>query len=153
MEESMKTRQIILTILLTIGSLGWAQKPATPAYDAVTIIRAGVLIDGKSDTAKRDQVVVIRGNRIESVSDAASFKAPSPNAKTIDLSRATVLPGMIDAHTHLFLQGEDPAEGGYDVQLLKYPSSYRAARATVSARRCLEQGFTTIREVETEGGG
>src|SRR5204863_4175129 len=73
--------------------------------------------------------------------------------KVIDLSGMTVLPGMIDAHTHLFLQGEDPAEGGYDVQLLKYPLAYRAARATVAARRALEQGFTTLRDVETEGAG
>src|SRR5438067_12763073 len=65
----------------------------------------------------------------------------------------TFAPGMIDAHTHLFLQGEDPAEGGYDVQLLKYPLAYRAARATVAARRALEQGFTTVRDVETEGAG
>ena len=60
---------------------------------------------------------------------------------------------MIDAHTHVFLQGEEPSEGGYDVQLLKYPLAYRAARATVAARRALEQGFTTIRDVETEGAG
>jgi imidazolonepropionase-like amidohydrolase len=66
---------------------------------------------------------------------------------------STVLPGLIDAHTHIFLQGEDPAEGGYDVQLLKHPSSFRAARAVVAARRALEQGFTTIRDVETEGAG
>jgi imidazolonepropionase-like amidohydrolase len=51
------------------------------------------------------------------------------------------------------LQGEDPSEGGYDVQLLKYGLAYRAARATVAARRALEQGFTTIRDVETEGAG
>src|SRR5262249_34885588 len=70
-----------------------------------------------------------------------------------DLSAATVLPGMIDAHTHVFLQGEEPSEGGYDAQLLKYPLAYRAARATVAARRALEQGFTTIRDVETEGAG
>ena len=49
----------------------------------------------------------------------------------IDLSGATVLPGLIDSHTHVFLQAEDPAEGGYDVQLLKYPLAYRAARAAV----------------------
>jgi imidazolonepropionase-like amidohydrolase len=146
-----KQRVLIFVLLFTISS--WAQKPAA-APESVTIIRAGALIDGKSNTAKRDQVIVIRGNRIESVSDAASFKAPAgANANTIDLSRATVLPGMIDAHTHLFLQGEDPAEGGYDVQLLKFPISYRAARSTVSARRALEQGFTTIRDVETEGAG
>jgi imidazolonepropionase-like amidohydrolase len=60
---------------------------------------------------------------------------------------------LIDAHTHIFLQGEDPAEGGYDVQLLKYSLAFRAARAAVSARRALEQGFTTIRDVETEGAG
>jgi imidazolonepropionase-like amidohydrolase len=122
------------------------------AADAVTVIRAGTLIDGKSATARRDRVIVVRGNRIESVGDAASAKIPG-DAAVIDLSRATVLPGMIDAHTHIFLQGEDPAEGGYDVQLLKYPLAFRAARAAVSARRALEQGFTTIRDVETEGAG
>src|SRR5947209_17454824 len=63
------------------------------------------------------------------------------------------MPGMIDTHTHVFLQGEDPAEGGYDANLLKHPSSYRAARAVVAARRALEQGFTTLRDVETEGAG
>ena len=118
----------------------------------VTVIRAGTLIDGKSPAARRDQVIVVRGNRIESVGDAASAKIPA-GAAVIDLSRATVLPGMIDAHTHIFLQGEDPAEGGYDVQLLKYPLAFRTARATVAARRALEQGFTTIRDVETEGAG
>ena len=64
-----------------------------------------------------------------------------------------MLPGLIDTHTHIFLQGEDPAEGGYDIQLLKHPSSYRAARAAVAARRALEQGFTTLRDLETEGAG
>ncbi|HMA18918.1 MAG TPA: amidohydrolase family protein, partial [Thermoanaerobaculia bacterium] len=122
------------------------------AADAVTVIRAGNLIDGKSATPRRDQVIMIRGNRIESVGDAATAKVPE-GATVIDLSRATVLPGLIDAHTHIFLQGEDPAEGGYDVQLLKYPLAYRAARATAAARRALEQGFTTIRDVETEGAG
>jgi imidazolonepropionase-like amidohydrolase len=147
----MKKSLLLSASLLLAFTVALAQKPATPA-DAVTIIRAGVLIDGKSDTPKHDQVIVIRGNRIESVSDAASFKAPA-NAKTLDLSQATVLPGLIDAHTHIFLQGEDPAEGGYDVQLLNYPIAYRAARASVSARRALDQGFTTIRDVETEGAG
>jgi imidazolonepropionase-like amidohydrolase len=115
----------------------------------VTVIRAGTLIDGVSGSAKSNQTIVIRGNRIESVGGSA---APA-GAKVIDLSTVTVLPGMIDAHTHVFLQGEEPAAGGYDVQLLKYPLAYRAARATVAVRRALEQGFTTIRDVETEGAG
>jgi imidazolonepropionase-like amidohydrolase len=116
----------------------------------VTVIKAGTLIDGRSSEVKRNQTIVIRGNRIESV--GADVATPA-GAKVIDLSNMTVMPGMIDTHTHLFLQGEDPAEGGYDVQLLKYPLAYRAARATVAARRALEQGFTTLRDVETEGAG
>src|SRR6266853_814072 len=119
---------------------------------AVIVIRAGVLIEGKSDQPRRDQVIVIRGNRIESVSDAATAKIPA-GATTIDLSHNTVLPGLIDSHTHIFLQGEEPAQGGYDANILRYPLALRAARATVAARRALEQGFTTLRDVETEGAG
>jgi imidazolonepropionase-like amidohydrolase len=122
------------------------------ANQSVTAVRAGVLIDGKSDQPKHDQVIVIRGNRIESVSDAASAKIPS-GAAVIDLSGKTVLPGLIDSHTHIFLQGEEPAQGGYDANILTAPLSLRAARATVAARRALEQGFTTLRDVETEGAG
>ena len=118
----------------------------------MVVIRAGTLIDGKSDKPRHDQLVVIRGNRIESVSDAATAKLPA-GASVIDLSRATVLPGLIDCHTHIFLQGEDPAQGGYDANLLNAPLALRAARATMAARRALEQGFTTLRDVETEGAG
>ena len=123
-----------------------------PALHAFTAIRAGTLIDGKSDTPRHDQIILVRGNRIDSVSDAATTKIPA-GAAVVDLSHATVLPGLIDSHTHIFLQGEDPAEGGYDANILKYPLAMRAARATVSARRALEQGFTTLRDVETEGAG
>ena len=122
---------------------------ASASAQQVTVIKAGALIDGRSAEVRRNQTIVIRGNRIESVGDAA---APA-GARVIDLSQQTVLPGMIDTHTHIFLQGEDPASGGYDIQLLQFPLAYRVARATVSARRALEQGFTTIRDVETEGAG
>jgi len=128
--------------------------PAQPAQtiSVVTVIRAGTLIDGKSDKVKHDQVIFIRGNRIQRVSDASSTQIPS-DAKLIDLSQQTVLPGLIDSHTHIFLQGEDPAQGGYDANILNAPLALRAARATVAARRALEQGFTTLRDVETEGAG
>jgi len=140
---------VCIAITLAVGTAGQEKISAPP--ETLTVIRAGTLIDGKSDSPRRDQVIVIRGNRIESVGDA-STKVPA-GATIIDLSKATVLPGLIDSHTHIFLQGEDPAEGGYDVNILKYPASLRAARATVSARRALEQGFTTLRDVETEGAG
>jgi imidazolonepropionase-like amidohydrolase len=120
--------------------------------ESTTVIRAGSLIDGKSDKPRRDQVIVIRGNRIESVGDAAAAKIPA-GATVFDLSKATVLPGLIDSHTHIFLQGEDPAQGGYDANILNAPLALRAARATVAVRRALEQGFTTLRDVETEGAG
>jgi len=129
-----------------------AQEPTNPATQSVTVVRAGTLIDGKSDKPRHDQVIVIRGNRIESVSDAASAKTPA-GATVIDLSQQTVLPGLIDSHTHIFLQGEDPAKGGYDANILTAPLALRAARATVAARRALEEGFTTLRDVETEGAG
>src|SRR5256714_8391076 len=142
----------MLILSMAYRLVATAQQAATAARPGNTVIRAGTLIDGKSNSARDDQVIVIRGNRIESVSDASSAKMP-PDAKVIDLSHATVLPGLIDSHTHIFLQGEDPAQGGYDANILKFPLSFRAGRATVSARRALEQGFTTLRDVETEGAG
>jgi imidazolonepropionase-like amidohydrolase len=143
----MKSAIVVVCVLVT--SLFAQEKPASSP--TVTVIRAGTVIDGKSDSPKHNQVIVIRGNRIQSVGDA-SAQIPA-GATVIDLSNTTVLPGLIDSHTHIFLQGEDPAEGGYDVNILKYPASFRAARAAVSARRALEQGFTTLRDVETEGAG
>jgi len=138
---------------LTLGAAGQAKRtPEGTLPGDVTVIRAGTLIDGRSDSPRTNQVIVIRGNHIEKVQDAAAAQVPA-GAKVIDLSQATVLPGLIDAHTHIFLQGEDPSEGGYDVQLLRQGLVFRAARATVAARRALEQGFTTIRDVETEGAG
>jgi len=134
-------------LLLVAVVLGNAQ-----TKEKIIAIRAGKLLDGKSDQARANQVIIIRNNHIASVGDASTARIPA-GAEVIDLSRATVLPGLIESHTHIFLQGEDPQEGGYDTNILKYGIAYRAARATVAARRALEQGFTTIRDVETEGAG
>jgi imidazolonepropionase-like amidohydrolase len=133
----------VLLTAVCAASVSWS-RANPPAAKPVTVIRAGALIDGESNSARRNQVIVIRGNQIVEVSDAAAARIPD-SAEMIDLSQATVLPGLIDAHTHIFLQGEDPDNGGYDIQLLKYPLAFRAARATVSVRRALDQGFTTLR--------
>jgi len=144
----------VLLLLAVVSVAGDAQErdKDTRASQSWTVIRAGTLIDGKSDKPRHDQVIVVHGNRIERVTDSASAEIPS-GATVIDLSKATLLPGLIDCHTHIFLQGEGPAQGGYDANILNAPLALRAARATVAARRALEQGFTTLRDVETEGAG
>src|SRR5207302_1813997 len=146
--EDQVHRRAVFFVVFLLSALCFGQK--APAPQKTIAIRAATLIDGTSAQPRHNVVIVIRGNKIQSVGEGA---APA-DAEVIDLgSGSTVLPGLIDAHTHMFLQGEDPAEGGYDVQLLKHPSSYRAARAVVAVHRALEQGFTTLRDVETEGAG
>jgi imidazolonepropionase-like amidohydrolase len=139
-----------VAMLAICGSASFGQSAQSSA-PTLTVIRAGTLIDGVSDTAKKNQLIFVRGERIEKVTDA-SAAIPS-GSKVIDLSNATVLPGLIDSHTHIFLWGEDPAKGGYDANILNAGIALRAARATFAARRALEQGFTTIRDLETEGAG
>lgn len=154
------TKSLLLILSFTSAISAAARLSAAPKSSSqgnqnaerITVIRAGTLIDGKSNSPLHNQAIVIRGNRVDSVGDASSAKIPAA-ATVIDLSKSTVLPGLIDCHTHIFLQGEDPAEGGYDANILFQPLSLRAARATVAARRALEQGFTTLRDVETEGAG
>src|SRR2546430_3454914 len=118
---------------------------------SLVVIRAGSLIDGASNTPRKNQLIFVRGQRIEKIADA-SEQIPS-GATLIDLSSATVLPGLIDSHTHIFLWGEDPAKGGYDANILNAGIALRAARATFAVRRALEQGFTALRDLETEGAG
>jgi imidazolonepropionase-like amidohydrolase len=133
-------------LLLLAGGRVLAQTAAS-----LTVIRAGALIDGASDVPRRNQLIFVRGDRIEKIVEG-STQIPA-DAKVVDLSSANVLPGLIDSHTHIFLFGEDPAKGGYDANILNAGISLRAARATYACRRALEQGFTTLRDVETEGAG
>jgi imidazolonepropionase-like amidohydrolase len=137
-------------MLAVSGSLSLGQSGGQGST-TLTVIRAGTLIDGVSEAPRKNQLIFVRGERIDKVADASA--AIPAGAKVIDLSNATVLPGLIDAHTHIFLWGEDPAKGGYDENILKAGIALRAARATAAARRALEQGFTTLRDVETEGAG
>ena len=118
----------------------------------VTVIRTGTLIDGKSDKPRANQVIVIRGNRIESVSDASSAKIPA-GATEIDLSKRTVLPGLIDSHTHIFLQGEDPAKGGYDANILSQGLALRAGGAGGGGGRARGAGLHTQRAGLSAGAG
>jgi imidazolonepropionase-like amidohydrolase len=140
----------LLVVFLWCVSAAHGQ--ASVAADAtLTVIRAGSLLDGQSDTLKKNQLIFVRGRRIAQIGEGTT--AIPPDARIVDLSAATVLPGLIDSHTHIFLWGEDPAQGGYDANILNAGMALRAARATYAARRALEQGFTTLREVETEGAG
>jgi len=110
-------------------------------------IRAGKLIDGKSEKVVENIMIVIEGDRIASVT--AGGTAPA-GVEVIDLSKTTVLPGLIDTHTHVLLQGDITAEE-YDAQLLKQSIPYRAILAARNAHIALSHGFTSIRDLETEG--
>src|SRR5713101_2251100 len=110
-------------------------------------IRAGKLIDGKSEKPIENALILIEGDKIVSVTPGGS--AP-PGTEVIDLSKSTVLPGFIDAHTHVLLQGDITAEE-YDEQLLKQSIPYRAILAARNAHIALSHGFTAIRDLETEG--
>ncbi|HLZ49150.1 MAG TPA: amidohydrolase family protein [Candidatus Acidoferrum sp.] len=147
----MKKSCLLLACLLLFSFLSLYAQTESPSAASLTVIRAGTLIDGASNVPRKNQLIFVRGEHIEKVTDG-STPVP-PGTQVIDLSAATVLPGLIDSHTHIFLWGEDPAKGGYDVNILKAGIALRAARATFAVRRALEQGFTTLRDLETEGAG
>ena len=110
-------------------------------------VRAGKLIDGKSEQPATNVLILIEDGKIASV---APGSPPPAGVELINLSNATVLPGLIDAHTHILLQGDVTADD-YDVQLLKQSIPYRAILAARNAKIALDHGFTTLRDLETEG--
>jgi imidazolonepropionase-like amidohydrolase len=124
----------------------FAQEKPTAAPKKIAI-RAGRLIDGKSDSVVTNALILIEGDKIVSVTPGGT--APT-GIEVLDLSRATVLPGFVDAHTHVLLQG-DITEEDYDKQLLKQSIPYRAILAARNAQIALSHGFTVLRDVETEG--
>jgi imidazolonepropionase-like amidohydrolase len=137
----MLRRIVILLVVALSPASAFAQQNNQIA------IRAGQVIDGKSDQPIANAVIVIEGRKIVSVTRNGAIP---PGAEVIDLSHATILPGFIDAHTHILLQG-DVTAADYDEQLLKQSIPYRAILAARNARIALEHGFTTLRDLETEG--
>lgn len=130
-------------VFLMLFSAAVAGETATD----VIALRCGALFDGHGDSVRRNVVLVISGEKITSISE----NAPT-GAQIIDLSHETCVPGLMDTHTHVLLQGDITA-ADYDQQLLKESTEYRTILATVNARRALDYGFTSIRDLETEGAG
>ncbi len=128
-------------LLLVCVFCAFAQSPKTIA------IRAGRLIDGKSAQPISNALIVVENGKITSVTQGGT---PPSGAQVIDLSRATVLAGFVDAHTHTLLNG-DVTEQEYEDQLLKESIPYRAILAARNARIALDHGFTVLRDLETEG--
>jgi imidazolonepropionase-like amidohydrolase len=137
----MRRMQAALLISALLPVLAPSETPRRVA------IRAGKLIDGRSDKSLENAVILIDGDKIVSVTSGGPVPA---GTEVIDLSKATALPGFIDVHTHVLLQGDITNEE-YDAQLLKESTPYRAILAARNAHIALSHGFTTIRDLETEG--
>jgi imidazolonepropionase-like amidohydrolase len=132
--------------LLIVSSLLWALNATAERTNAIAL-KAGRLLDVRSGRYIERPVIVVRGEKIEKV----GAEVP-PGAKVIDLGDRTLLPGLIDAHTHVLLQG-DATEAEYHFQILREYPSHRVARAVRALRIALEHGFTVLRDLETEGAG
>jgi imidazolonepropionase-like amidohydrolase len=126
-------------------------KALAVAPPSVVLIKAGRLLDVRAGRVVENQGILIENDRIKMVGPFAEVRGRAPSAaRLVDLSSATVLPGLSDCHTHILLQGDITAED-YDEQLLKESIPYRTIRATVAARTALMNGFTALRDLETEG--
>ena len=145
-ELLMKLTSVLIALMTSMCPANQAQEKGKAAPKQVAI-RAGRLIDGKSDAPITNALIVIEGDTIKSVTAGGT---PPAGIEVLDLSKATVLPGFVDAHTHVLLNGDITAED-YDAQLLKQSIPYRAILGARNARIALEHGFTTIRDLETEG--
>jgi imidazolonepropionase-like amidohydrolase len=139
-------------LVLSVPAVAQAPRDVAPPKtpERTILLKAARLIDGRSEQPKRNQAVLVVGERIKEVGPADELARKAGQAQVIDLGDATLLPGLIDNHTHVLLQGDITA-ADYDEQLLKESIPYRTIRATVAARTALMNGFTTIRDLETEG--
>jgi len=118
----------------------YTSKPAVQLY----AIKAGRLIDGKSDVMQRDVIIIVQDNKITALGKNAAIPE---NATLLDFSDKTVLPGLIDVHTHIMSDGS----ADYGAELYKNSTPFRAIRAVANVRKALWNGFTAMRDVESEG--
>src|SRR6202790_2039723 len=141
----MLLKRILAALLLFACTFSAFATAQTPSPDHWVAIRAGRLFDTKSAKLLNNQVVLIHGDRITEVGPAERVKVPA-GAEVVDLSQATVLPGLIDAHTHVFGNGPDLEE-----QFLRDSYQYRTLTAFANAQKDLMVGFTTLRDLKTLG--
>lgn len=121
--------------------------PAAIAQTATHYLQCGTLFDSTTGTLRQHVVIEVQGNKIAGVQQGE--QAPA-GTTVIDLSKETCLPGLIDTHTHVLLQG-DATAAQYADQLLKQDLAYRGIVGAATAAKALNYGFTTIRDMETEG--
>jgi imidazolonepropionase-like amidohydrolase len=138
----MSFRRVVLAVSLVV-----LQASAAPAAAPTLAIKAGHILDVAAERDRGPAFVVVSGGRIREITAAAPA-----GATVIDLSEYTLMPGFIDAHTHVLLQG-DATSVEYDEQLLKESLPYRALRATRALQIALHHGFTTLRDIGNEGSG
>ncbi len=136
----MSKKYFLVYLCLTAG-LAFSQTTGAPP-PKTTYILAGRLFDAASENVREAQIIVVEGERIKSVGSAASVSVPA-GANVIDLSKATVLPGLIDCHTHLGSRA-DRYDEIYDFKLTPFDSAFSGV---VNARKTLEAGFTSVRDV------
>jgi imidazolonepropionase-like amidohydrolase len=148
MQRLLQTLAFVLAIVPGAANATYAQSVARDTTP-ILLVPARVF-DAPAGVNRDDWVVLLRGNRIAAVGPRARVPVP-PSARTIALPAATLLPGLIDLHSHLFLHPY--VEAPFADQVLREPLALRVARATVAARRTLEAGFTTLRDLGTEGAG
>ena len=136
-------------VWLMLSSIAFGQASAGPAADKpapkISYILAGRLFDAASDNVRENVVIAIEDDRIKTVASAADLKIPA-GAKVIDLSQATVLPGMIDCHTHLGSR----ADRYNEIYNFKDTPFDHAFVAVLNARKTLEAGFTSVRDVGSD---
>ncbi|HTQ95863.1 MAG TPA: amidohydrolase family protein, partial [Candidatus Acidoferrum sp.] len=132
-------RLLLLTLLFGIQAYGQAQKSPTKTY----VLKAAALFDGKSDTLIIPGIILVSAGRIVAVGANASIPA---GAEVIDMGDATLLPGFIDAHTHLTFPYSDDYNKE-ELETLQKTIAERALDASVNARITLMAGFTTVRDV------